>query len=526
MNEGTHREEVTATAPPASVAAPRGPRLGVLAPIAVGVVALLVIGGLMGAFFGERLMRGAEQLSQWTAGGHDGHDHGDAGGDGGYYTCGMHPWVILPTAGLCPICHMDLTPLDPAKLAGELAIDPIVVQNIGVRVATVVEGPLAKVTRTVGTIGYDETGLRVCNTKVSGWIEDLLVDSEGATVSMGQPLFVIYSPELYAAQEEYLLAYRRRETAPQMVASARTRLRYFDVTDEQIAALEASGEPTRTMTIHSPHSGVVVEKVVNEGERVDAGMPVYRVADLSRVWVNVTLFEHQAPHVEAGQAARMTLPFLPGRAFEGTVAYVYPYLDAASRQIRVRLEFPNAEGRLKPGMFANVELESVLDTRATLVPREAVLRTGEREVAFVSLGEGRFEPRTIRTGVETQAGQLEVLEGLDPGERVVTSGQFLLDSESKMRIALAQMIAGEAASEQSAAAPAAADAEPEPMADGYPLSTCVVTGLALGAMGDPVEIEHEGRTVRFCCAACPPRFHANPGVYLEKLDAAEAAHRH
>lgn len=515
----------SSTPPPPSPKPPRGPRVSLLAVLLI----LAVVSVAFGALASDWLKRGASKVTQLAA--HDGHDHGQPtdggdGGEGGYFTCGMHPWVILPAPGLCPICHMDLTPLDPAKLTGEIAINPVIVQNIGVRVAPVTTGPLVQEVRTVGSVAYDETSICVINVKFGGYVEELFVAAEGARVEAGQPLFTIYSPELYAAQEEYLLASRSGASSPQLLESARTRLRYFDLSDEQVAELERARRPTRALLVRSPFAGVVTEKMVNAGTRVEPGMPTYRVADLTRVWVDVTLYEYQLPFVGEGQEAAMTLPFVPGREFRGRVAQLYPYLSVESRQVRVRLEFANDDGRLKPGMFANVALRKTLEAEATLVPREAVLRTGSREIAFVSLGDGRFEPRTIRTGIETTGAQLQVLEGLREGDSVVTSGQFLLDSESKMRTALAKMVkgdlAGEAPTQEETAAEAAA---PVAMADGYPLDTCVVTGLKLGSMGDPVVMQHEGRTVKFCCAGCPPKFRKEPAKYLAKLDAAVAQQR-
>lgn len=430
----------------------------------------------------DSLKETTARVARTTSG--TGHDHaGEAGGNDPsgatqYYTCGMHPWVILPRPGDCPICHMKLTPLDPAKFTGQVAIDPVVVQNIGVRVEPVTEGPLVRTIRTVGTVDYDETRVRDVNTKFAGWIEALHVDFLGASVEQGQPLFEVYSPALLQAQEEYLLALRtQREPGAgragqplDLVASARTKLELFDVTPQQIETLAEAGQPSRTMSVLSPHTGTVIAKHANEGMRIEPGMQVFRIADLSRVWVLVTLYESQLPFVSEGQKAVMSLPYIPGQTFEGRVVYIYPYVDTRTREVQVRLEFENPTGLLKPGMFATVELQSTLKREAVLVPRAAVIATGTRSVAFVSLGEGKFEPRDVRMGAETGDGQVEVLEGLRPGELVVTSGQFLLDSESRVREALAKMIRGDLASEQAAQVATAGASEldslPEPVASG------------------------------------------------------------
>ena len=446
--------------------APRRPLRSIPWWMLLSLVVVCITGVWIGTRWGDRLGAAVREVSARVRGedAHDATAEGDAAAVQ-YYTCGMHPQVILPEPGECPICHMDLIPLDPAKFTGEVLIDPVVVQNIGVRIGAVAEGPLVRTIRTVGTVDYDETRVRDVNTKFGGWIEKLFVDYEGAPVTAGDPLFEIYSPALLSAQEEFLLALRARGNDPtrpgqlDMVDSARTKLALFDVTPAQIDALVESGKATRTLTLLSPHTGTVIAKHANEGMKVDPGMQVFRIADLSKVWVLVTLYESQLPFVSLGQSAAMSLPYIPGQSFEGKVVYIYPYLDTKTREVRVRLEFDNAGGLLKPGMFTTIELRSTLRRKATLAPREAVISTGERDVAFVSLGEGRFEPREVRLGVETGAGEVEILEGLAPGEMVVTSGQFLLDSESRVREALAKMVRGDMAADQTVQAASAGAAE-------------------------------------------------------------------
>lgn len=374
-----------------------------------------------------------------TSESHDDHDHEATSTQ--YFTCGMHPWIILPKPGDCPICFMKLTPLDPAKFTGEIAIDPIIVQNMGVRTATVTTGPLVQTINTVGTVDYNETLVRDINIKIAGWIEKLHVDYLGAKVKRGQTLFDLYAPELYAAQEEYLIAYRANGNADnQLLESSRTRLRYFDITDEQIAKLQKQDKPSKTLAMQSPYEGVVIAKHANEGMKVDPGMQVYRIADLSKIWVIVTLYEYQLPYIQTGNTATMSLPYIPGHTFEGTIVYIYPFLDKKTREVQVRLEFDNPDGLLKPGMFANVSLQNRLAKDRILAPREAVIDTGERKIAFVSLGNGRFEPRDIMTGIQTQNDRIEIVQGLADGDQVVTSGQFLLDSEAKIRAAIARMM--------------------------------------------------------------------------------------
>lgn len=445
------------------------------------LLAIVGVGGLwIGTRWGGRIEAGlhtiAAKIRPETAHSAPG-DSDEAPEPIQYYTCGMHPWVILPHPGDCPICHMKLTPLDPAKFSGEVSIDPVVVQNIGVRIEPVTEGPLVRTIRTVGSVDYDETRVRDVNTKLSGWIEKLHVDYVGASVSEGDPLFEVYSPALLAAEEEYLLALRAQAPggtplpgALDLAESARTKLSLFDITPAQIDALAATGKASRTMTLLSPHTGVVIAKHANEGMKIDPGMQVFQIADLSKVWVLVTLYESQLPFVSLGQSATMSLPYIPGQTSEGRVVYIYPYVNTKTREVQVRLEFDNADGLLKPGMFATIELRSTLRQHAVLVPREAVISTGKRDIAFVSLGEGRFDPRELRLGVETGDGQVEILDGLAPGELVVTSGQFLLDSESRVREALAKMIRGDMASDQTTQAASAGSTElkgmPQAMATG------------------------------------------------------------
>lgn len=412
------------------------------------VIALAML--WIGALWGDAIWNGVRRLGSVLPGAEDRPSEEGAG----YWSCGMHPWVILPRRGICPICEMALTPLDPSKFTGEIAIDPVVVQNIGVRLDPVVVGPLTATLRTVGTVTSDERTVRDVSLKVGGWIETLHVAYVGAEVKRGEPLFELYSPELYAAQEEYLLALesegasgtqflpRAGRDRDELLRSARTRLEFFDMGEAEVRALEERGEPAKAVRLTSPHTGTVLEKMATEGMRVEPGMRLYRIADLSRVWVLATIHEFQIPYISMGQRAVVSLPYIPGQTFEGEVSYIDPTIDVRTREVKVRVEIENAERILKPGMFASVELRSTLAGERTLVARSAVLDTGERRLAFVSLGEGRFEPRELRIGVAAEGDRIEVLDGLKPGELVVTSGQFLIDSESKVREALSKMLRG------------------------------------------------------------------------------------
>lgn len=468
--EDLNRSPAGSTPPPSPAPSRlRMPRVGGwwLGALLLGVA---VVAGVLGVQFSGRI--GFATASVWGWVGGRGDDAAwQAEGEGidrkvQLYQSGMHPWIITTEPGNCPICGMKLEPIDPSKLTGELVIDPRVVQNMGVRTQEVTTGPLEQTIRTVGRVTYDETRVRTVNTKFDGWIEELFVDTEGQRVEAGDRLFSVYSPKLFAAQEEYLSAYRNRDisSGQTLLDSARTRLSYFDLTDEQITALEERGEPQKSVMVTSPYSGVVTQKHANEGMRIDPGMMIYTIADLSEVWVQATVYEQQLPFLEEGAQATMTLSYLPGRSFEGRVDYVYPYLADRGREVKVRLQFANSDGVLKPGMFANVRIQSEVQSAASaasgggeavLVPRSAVIDTGERQVAFVSKGEGRFEPRDLELGVETSGDRVQVLSGLEAGERVVTSGQFLLDSESKLRESLAKMVEGNPAGDDMAAVPMA-----------------------------------------------------------------------
>jgi len=367
-----------------------------------------------------------------------------------FYTCGMHPQVIQDHPGNCPICGMALTPMreqaggdrsnrtDPSDRL--IAIDPVTIQNMGLRTGVATRGPLRRTIRTVATVAYDETSLADVSTKFRGWIEKLHVSATGQQVHRGEPLFEIYSPELYSAQAEYLLAFDSAFGAmPGMKASATTKLKYFDIPDDQVAELQRTRQVRKTLRIVAPRDGIVVAKDVVEGQMVEAGMRIYRIADLGLVWVQAQVFEQDVPFVRVGQEARVTLSYLPDRTFRGRVTFIYPTVDEKTRTAQVRMEFHNPGYFLKPGMFATVELTTELAAQALLVPDTAVLRSGERNTVFVALDGGKFEPRTVTLGPRGDGNRYQILSGLTEGERIVTSGQFLLDSESQLRDALAKM---------------------------------------------------------------------------------------
>ncbi|MDE2999976.1 MAG: efflux RND transporter periplasmic adaptor subunit [Gemmatimonadota bacterium] len=375
------------------------------------------------------------------------------------YRCPMHPTVVSDRPAGCPVCGMDLVMDRPERSghedghgeeSGEVRIDPSTVQNMGVRTRVVERMPVGRTVRTMGRVDYDETRMTDVNTKVTGWVEGLFVDFTGQEVKKGQPLLEIYSPELVAAQEEYLTAldYVRRledggsvealEGAKALLAAARQRLMYWDIAEAQIVALEQTRKAKRTMTIHSPQEGVVVHRAVYDGAHIKAGEHLYRIADLSSVWIHADIYEYELPWIMQGQSAEVTLAYAPGRVFEGVVSYIYPFLEPKTRTAKVRMIFDNPELELKPEMYATVKIRSEMANEAVVVPVQAVIRSGARSVVILDLGEGRFAPREVELGVEADS-VYEVTQGLSGGERIVTSAQFLIDSESNLKAALRTM---------------------------------------------------------------------------------------
>ena len=438
---------------------------------------------------------------------HAGHDEADHAADRAgsetekvQYTCSMHPFIIRDEPGLCPICGMELTPLRPAAAGqqaggrkirhwvspmdptyvrdepgqdhmghdlvpvyeddsayGQIAIDPVTIQNMGVRTAVVEQRNLARTIRTVGIVTYEEPRQYSVNSKIEGWIERLHINETGQSVRKGQALMEIYSPELVAAQQEYLLAVANRDRlgqapvpeiatgAERLLEATRTRLRYWDITEEQIKDLAQRGAIRKTLTLYSPYSGVVTAKPVLEGMRIMAGMELLQISDLSRVWINADIYEFEMPWVRTGLRAMVDLPAAGRPGLSGTITHIYPYLDGDTRTVRARIEFANPGLLLKPGMFANVSIAAETVSNAMAVPIGAVLHSGKQQTVFVALAGGRFEPRPVTTGVRDDLGFIQVLTGLRPGEQVVTSAQFLFDSESRLQEAIRKMLQPEKA---------------------------------------------------------------------------------
>jgi len=368
----------------------------------------------------------------------------------------MDPTYISKEPGKSPM-GMDLVPVydeqgEDKEPASVIRIDPVTMQNMGVRLARVERKPLVKNIRTYGSITYDERKIYTVNTKFNGWIEKLYVDFVGDKVKKGQPLFEIYSPDLITAQEEYLLAVQQcgslcgspypsiREGAKRLIEASRTRLRYWDLTNEQVKQIESTGKVQKTLTIYSPASGVVIEKDAFEGHYVKLGEHQFVIADLSTIWVDVDIYEYELPWIRRGMSAHMDLSYIPGKRFMGKVLYVYPFLEQKTRTAKLRLEFKNPDYKLKPGMYANVYLKSVIAKSSLVIPQEAVIDSGVRKVVFIYLGKGKFQPRDVKIGVEGNENEFQVLKGLHEGEEIVVSAQFMLDSESRLREAIQKML--------------------------------------------------------------------------------------
>lgn len=367
------------------------------------------------------------------------------------YVCPMHPQIVRDEPGTCPICGMDLVAKLIDAQAGRrpaVTISNAVINSMGVRTAAAGETTLWKYIETVGRIDYDETRLAHVHPRAEGWMEQLMVRAEGDPVDRGQVLGRLYSPEVLSAQVDFLIALGQPGGADR-VEKARNRLRLLGVPEGTIAAIEKSRESVNTVPIVANAGGVVTRLGARQGMYVTPSMEVVTIADLSKIWVLVDVYEHQIDWLAEGLSAQIKVPAYPGRVWEGTVEYIYPELDARSRTLKVRLAFDNPEGLLKANMFADVVIYGGPKHGVLAVPAEAVIETGTRSSVVLAIGDGRFQPVDVVTGMAGN-GQVEILSGLKAGDEVVISGQFLIDSESSLQASFLRM------NETTAAAPAAA----------------------------------------------------------------------
>lgn len=395
------------------------------------------------------------------------------------YVCPMHPQIIRDKPGSCPLCGMDLVekkvekkkpagerkikywvaPMDPnfrrkgpgkspmgmdlvpvyedeGDEDGVVKISPAVENNLGVRTAGVEVGKLWRKINTVGYINYDENRISHVHMRTRGWVQKLLVKSEGERVSKGQLLFQLYSPDLVNAQEEYLQALRSRNT--RLVRASKDRLVSLGISKRQIAMLDKSRRVDQLVNVYAGQDGIVSSLKVREGMFVTPMMKVMTLADLSSVWVLAEVFESQSDWVKVGQSADVTLSYVPGKTWEGKVEYIYPSLSRKTRTLRVRLRFDNPGEKLKPNMYAKIAIYGGARSNVVHIPVEALIRTGESQRVIVALGKGRFKAQEVTAGFET-GGYVEILKGLRVGQRVVTSGQFLIDSEASQKASIARM---------------------------------------------------------------------------------------
>jgi len=415
------------------------------------------------------------------------------------WTCGMHPQVIRTEPGPCPICGMSLTPLksrergatappterkvrywwdpmmsppyisdrpgkspmgmdlvpvydDEVSAGPAVVIDPTMVQNMGVRIATVTEGPLRTTIRAAGYLNEAQPNQRDINLRVSGWIEHLYADTEGMHLNEGAPLFDLYSPELQLGIDELIAARRLRGTTGEsgegrasavdtVYYAAERKLQLYGLPQSEVDRLARLQRAPAAVTFHSPVTGHLTEKTVVDGSAVMAGDRVMRIVDHGLLWLDAQVYEPQLPFIRLGQPVSATVVGVPGQRFTGDVAFIHPHVEAMTRTAMVRIAVKNESLALRPGMYATVDITSELTPRTLLVPREAVIDTGTRQVAFVALEHGHFDPRLVTVGSAGDDGLVQVLSGLAPGERVVISGQFLLDAESRFREAIQKFLA-------------------------------------------------------------------------------------
>ncbi len=361
-----------------------------------------------------------------------------------YWVAPMNPAYISEKPGKSPM-GMDLVPVyedgQEPDTAGMVTVDPVMVQNMGVRVAPVERGSIFRHIRTLGEVDVAESEISVVNLRFSGWIERIYADETGQEVKRGQWLFSIYSPELVSAQKEYLLAYNVSGPAGKLTKSAAERLRLWDIPESVLKKIVSQQNVDRNLVVTAPRSGYILQKNVVNGARIKAGKDLYRIGNLKKIWVTAEVYEFDAPWIEVGQPAKMELSFQRGKQYAGKVEYIYPTLNRQSRTLKVRLEFNNPGVELKPGMFATVRIEAQRKDEVLRIPTEAIIHSGERQIVFITSQIGKYQAREIVTGLVGNGHLTEVLSGLSQGDVVVTSGQFLLDSEAQLQEAVQKLLA-------------------------------------------------------------------------------------
>ncbi len=390
------------------------------------------------------------------------------------WTCPMHPQIIRDQPGKCPICHMDLVPLEnQTKNKNEenqmqedhsqhkqsniseiqIKIEPSIIQKIGLKVEKIEKKQVERTIQLVGHIEYDEAKIYIINSRINGWIEKLYVKTEGTYVRSGQPLLSIYSPELVSTQEEYLNLYKQYISAKNTLGeqdstvkelyktliSSRERLKYWNISDFQIKQIEKNLKTNHLLSLFSPYDGFVIEKKVFEGQKISEGMDLFKIANISNVWVVLHIPEKEVPFIYVGQKVKIQIPQLSGKNYYGKISYIYPYIAQDTRDFKARIDIKNSNFELKPGMYANVELIYKVPKEILIVPYSSVVKTGKRNIVFVYKGEGIVEPREVEIGLTDGENWIEIIQGIKEEESVVTSGQFLLDSETRIQEAIQKL---------------------------------------------------------------------------------------
>ena len=432
----------------------------VMAVVSAGILAMLfVVVYLYRVPIAAWVLAASQERASEASGGHAG--HGQMAGSKAaerkilYWYDAMSPERHYDKPGKAPD-GMDLVPMY-AETGGAMSdmppgtvmISPTKQQLIGVRTDTVKRKSVNRTIRAVAQVQIDETKIARIHVKIPGWVDQIYVDFVGKLVRKGQPLFSFYSPDLVSTQQEYLIALRAQKdlgTSPfsevskgseTLLQATRERLRLWDISEDQLKKLDETGQPSRDITMYSPVDGFVTKREVYEKMYLQPETELYELVDLSTVWVNAEIYEFEVPYVKEGQPATMSLSYFPGRTYTGKVAYIYPTVDPTTRTVKVRLEFSNPDFDLKPDMFAEAQLNISYGTQI-FVPQEALLDAGTEQIVFVALGDGYFEPRKVQLGARLD-GRVIVLFGLKPGERIVTSGNFLIDSESRLKSAMGGM---------------------------------------------------------------------------------------
>ncbi len=383
------------------------------------------------------------------------------GGDQRWWDPMLGPSSITDHPGKSAM-GMDMVPFTGQSARGaDVTIDQAIVQNMGVQTTPVTRGPLHVTIRAVGLFKLPEPGLHDVSLKIGGWIDKLYADQEGMHISKGEPLFALYSPDLQVAAQELISAVRAQRSlsrdgnpalwneSESLLASARRKLRLWEMDEQEIDAIAKADRPPRDIVFRSPATGHLESKMIVQGAAVQPGMKLLSIADHTRIWLDAEVYEEQISLVKLGEPVKATLDAVPGKTFTGTVSFIYPHVEHATRTLTVRSTFDNPDFELKPGMYADANVVAEPITDAIRVPQEAVIDTGTKQIAFVAEGSGHFAPRTVRMWIRADDDQWQVVEGLAVGETVVTSGQFLMDVESNMNEAVAKLHGASAAASPS-----------------------------------------------------------------------------